>query len=167
SDQVQGYVEQSRFHSSIQSANAKVHGCVVFTNDQFFHTYSLAPNEALTRVFPCFATHPPHDLAGYFRSRLTKPNHFFASEFATGCYKQTRSFVHLIGQQILDPPSSPFVLQGNQRVAFATVKGAVAKILTTKRPKKTLFLIEGPPGCGKSAVAAKLWASLVTDNKTA
>jgi DUF2075 family protein len=84
-----------------------------------------------------------------------------------GVYAQPRGFVQLVGDQILNPASSPFVLLGNQRVAFATVKASVIKVATAGRPKKTVILIEGPPGSGKSAVAAKVWASLVTDKNTA
>ena len=85
----------------------------------------------------------------YFRERLSKPNQPFAREFVAGAYKQSRGFVALIGKQILDPASSPFVLQGNQRVAFAMVNATVAKVVTRRKPKKTVILIEGPPGSGK------------------
>jgi SpoVK/Ycf46/Vps4 family AAA+-type ATPase len=84
---------------------------------------------------------------------------------AQGVYKQSRGFVQFIGEQILKPNDSPFVLLDNQRRAFALVKARVGQaVLGIKKPKKTVILIQGPPGSGKSVVAAKVWASLVTDS---
>ena len=79
--------EQSQFHSAVDSTKAQVHGCVVFTNDQFFHTYLLAPNDNLTRSFPCFSARNPDmriEFPKYFRERLSKPNQPFAREFVAG-----------------------------------------------------------------------------------
>src|ERR1051325_5209911 len=69
-----------------------------------------------------------------------------------------------IGEPILHRQQRPIVLWDNQRRAFALVKARVEQAVIGRRhPKKTVVLIEGPPGSGKSVVAAKVWASLVTD----
>jgi pantothenate kinase-related protein Tda10 len=74
--------------------------------------------------------------------------------------------VQFIGQQILEPKKSPFVLLDNQRRAFALVRARVEAAATSKsRPAKTIILVEGPPGSGKSVVAAQVWAALVTHPK--
>jgi hypothetical protein len=167
SDQVRGYVEQCRsFHSAIHEHNASVHGCVVFTKDPYYHTYGLPPNKALTDEYPCFSLEKEDVAArfpGFFATRLTAPDRRFAEAFEKGVYRQSRGFVHQVGEQILMRESNPFVLLDNQRTAFALCRARVSQALTPKRPKKTAILIEGPPGSGKSVVAAKLWASLVTD----
>lgn len=171
SDQVAGYVEWCRnFHSTVQDRNAAVHGCVLFTKDAYYHTYTLPPNEGLAAKYPCFST-AANDVDGrlpdFFSTRLTEPDHDFAEAFAEGGYRQNRSFVSLVGAQILDSSSSPFVLLDGQLKAFRVVKARVDQALKARRPKKTVILVYGPPGSGKSAVAARVWASLVSDPNTA
>jgi hypothetical protein len=167
SDQVRGYADWcTNFHSAVQEQKASVHGCVIFTKDPYYHSYSLPPNDSLTREFPCFSLEKrdvEERLPEYFESRLSEPDHGFADAFASGVYKQSRGFVRQVGEQILDPSASPFVLLDNQRRAFALVKARVFQAVVGQRPKKTVLLVEGPPGSGKSVVAAKVWASLVAD----
>jgi DUF2075 family protein len=170
SDQVSGYTEYiKQFHSAVHEANADVHGCVLFTRDKNYHTYQLIPNADLTQQYPCFSTKRDQDtdrLLEYFKERLTAPNREFAEKFEEGTYVQNRGFVAQIGRQVLDANDSPFVLLDNQRFAFAEVNAAVERsVLDRKRPKKTVIIVKGPPGSGKSVVAAKVWASLVTNEK--
>ena len=71
-----------------------------------------------------------------------------------------------IGAQILSPKAEVFELLDNQRKAFALCRSIVKDtFLTTESaaPPKKVILIKGPPGSGKSVIAARLWASLVTD----
>ena len=171
SAQVAGYVEWCRnFHSTIQDRAAGVHGCVLFTKDAYFHTYGLPPNEELTARYPCFST-ASHEtdtkLTEFFASRLTEPDHEFAREFVDGSYRQNRSFVALVGEQILKADSSPFVLLDGQRKAFDVVRARVEQAIAKRNPKKAVILVYGPPGSGKSAVGAKVWASLVSNPKIA
>jgi len=167
SDQVRGYTEWCRnFHSAVQDRGASVDGCVIFTKDSYYHSYSLPPNDGLTVSFPCFSLEKrdiSNRLPDYFRSRLTEPDRDFAEAFEKGVYKQSRGFVQQIGSQILHPDQSPFVLLDNQRRAFALVRARVAQAVLGTKPKKTVILVEGPPGSGKSVVAAKIWASLAVD----
>lgn len=170
SDQVSGYTEYiKQFHSAVHEANADVHGCVLFTRDKNYHTYHLKPNADLTQQYPCFSTKRDRDtdrLLEYFKERLTAPDREFAEKFEEGTYVQKRGFVAQIGRQVLDANDSPFVLLDNQRFAFAEVNAAVERsVLDKKRPKKTVIIVKGPPGSGKSVVAAKVWASLVTNEK--
>jgi hypothetical protein len=172
SDQVRGYTEYCRrFHSAIEEP-AKVHGCVLFTHQVYTHAYTAAPNETLARDYPIFTT-ADEDVGArfpnYFRDRLTEPDEDFAFNFATGRYRQQRGFVAQIGAQILDPKSTPFELLDNQRRAFALCKAVVDECFLTHtahaKPKKRVIIVNGPPGSGKSAIAARLWASLVTDKR--
>lgn len=171
SAQVAGYVEWCQnFHSTVQDREADVHGCVLFTKDAYYHTYGLPPNENLTRRYPCFSTAAndvKERLPSFFANRITKPDHDFARDFVNGSYRQNRSFVALVGEQILCAQSSPFVLLDGQRKAFDVVRARVEQALAQRQPTKTVILVYGPPGSGKSAVAARVWASLVSNAETA
>src|SRR5439155_7935720 len=64
--------------------------------------------------------------------------------------------------------SSPFELLDNQRRAFALCKAVVDECFLSsshKTPSRRVVIVKGPPGSGKSAIAARLWASLVTDDR--
>lgn len=171
SDQVRGYSEYCRrFHSAIDE-KSNVSGCVLFTHQVYTDAYTKAPNEQLACNYPIFTT-ASEDVAGrfpkFFRTRLTEPDEEFALRFATGHYRQQRGFVAQIGAQILNPDSSPFELLDNQRRAFALCKAVVDECFlsdSSTKPKKRVVIVKGPPGSGKSAIAARLWASLVTDDR--
>jgi len=169
SDQVRGYVEYCRrFHSAIHDFEADVGGCVLFTKDTITRAYNEQPNEKLVAQFPCF-TLSKEDLSTPFPEFIAKvvdePDPNFAAAFETGTYKQDRGFVRQIGEQILDPQSSPFELLDNQRRAFALCQAQVhsSVFAPSKGNAKKVVVIEGPPGSGKSVVAAKIWASLATN----
>lgn len=172
SEQVRGYANYcTRFHSAVLDAHASVHGCVIFTGDQYIDAYNRPPNNRLVQEFPCFSTAPgmlEQTLPSYFAERLSEPDQEFAQTFEKGIYKQDRGFVRQIGEQILNAADSPFELLDNQRFAFAFARDCVNEALFGHgdgRPRKTVILIDGPPGSGKSVVAARLWASLVTDSR--
>jgi hypothetical protein len=171
SDQVRGYTEYCRrFHSAVDEST-HVHGCVLFTNHVYTNAYVDNPNQKLTNNYPIFTT-ASQDVEDrfpeFFRTRLTEPDEEFAVNFATGRYRQQRGFVAQIGAQILDPKSSPFELLDNQRRAFALCKAVVDECFLSssqKKPSRRVVIVKGPPGSGKSAIAARLWASLVTDDR--
>ena len=171
SDQVRGYTEYCRrFHSAVDK-NTRVSGCVLFTRHPYTNAYTAAPNEKLARDYPIFTT-SSEDVADrfpkFFETRLTEADTDFAEKFATGHYRQERGFVAQIGAQILDAKSSPFELLDNQRRAFALCKAVIDECFLSNSPKastKRVVIIKGPPGSGKSAIAARLWASLVTDER--
>jgi hypothetical protein len=173
SEQVKGYVEYCRrFHSAVLDAETRVHGCVLFTRDRYIASYREGANKALADEFPCFAattSHVDDNLVPYFGHRLTAPDERFARAFEDGVYRQNRSFVRQIGQQILTPNESPFELLDNQRLGFALCRSEIDKALFGSNgvPRKKVILVEGPPGSGKSVIAAKLWASLATDSRMA
>lgn len=171
SEQVRGYVEYCRrFHSAILDSQASVHGCVLFTAEHYFGEYRQAPNEALAHTFPCFAatdrTVDPA-LLDFFEARLTEPDEEFARRFDSGCYRQDRNFVRQMADLISSASGGPFELLDAQRLGFALCRAEIEKAIF--RPdgtvKKTVIIIDGPPGSGKSVLAGKIWASLATDNR--
>lgn len=172
SDQVRGYTEYCRrFHSAIQDHSADVHGCVLFTRDPWTDAYTAEPNAKLASDYPLFTTNEEDVERGFprfFETRLTEPHEPFATSFELGKYRQRRGFVAQIGKQLLDPQSSPFELLDGQRKAFAECAGLIGDSFHRNRrkvPKKRVVIVRGPPGSGKSVIAARLWATLVTDPK--
>ena len=169
SDQVRGYTEYCRlFHSAVADHDADVHGCVLFTKDHWASAYRHAPNEKLARDYPLFTVSPTdvnEHLPAFFADRISEPNVDFAEAFATGRYRQKRGYVAQIGAQIQNPKSKVFELLDNQRQAFALCWGALDQTFSASgasTPQKKVIVITGPPGSGKSVIAAKLWAALVT-----
>ncbi len=170
SDQVRGYTEYCRlFHSTVEDCNAAVHGCVLFTGDHWASAYSEAPNSQLASQYPLF-TVSPSDVAtrlpAFFADRLSEPNEAFARDFSQGRYRQKRGYVAQIGAQIQNPNAKIFELLDNQRQAFAVSSGLINQTFassSTSAPPKKVIVIKGPPGSGKSVIAARLWASLVTN----
>lgn len=170
SDQVRGYTEYCRrFHSTVQDRRADVRGCVLFTRDHFVDRYAEPPNDALARNYPCF-TRAPHVVRdswpAYLARSLSSPDEQFAREFVAGRYRQDRGFVRQIGAQIRDRANSPFELLDHQRRAFALVRARLeAEVLGRGVPRKQVIVIQGPPGSGKSVLAARIWSALVTDER--
>ena len=172
SDQVRGYAEYCRrFHTAVQDHAANVHGCVLFTRDHWTDAYTAEPNARLASEYPIF-TLAEEDVdrafPEYFQQRLTEPHESFARDFEQGGYRQERGFVAQIGKQILDPANSVFELLDGQRRAFALCQSVVRRTFHgagRKRPQKKVVIIQGPPGSGKSVIAARLWAALVTDEE--
>lgn len=170
SEQVRGYTEYCRhFHSAVADADAAVHGCVLLTSSRWFGSYAVPPNDQLVGEYPIFSM-APEDVTlrfpRYFAERLTTVDEAFAQQFALGGYRQNRGFVAQIGRQILAPEKQAFTLLDNQRKAFAECRAALQNVLVTssaQQPRRHVVIVNGPPGSGKSVVAARLWASLVTD----
>jgi DUF2075 family protein len=169
-DQVRGYTEYcQRFHSTVQDQRAEVRGCVLFTRDYSVQRYADPPNDALVRDYPCFTLEPRvvrEAWPAYLRRSLNTADEKFARAFVAGRYRQDRGFVRQIGEQIRDRANSPFTLLDHQRRAFALVQARLeASVLRGGTRRKQVIVIEGPPGSGKSVLAARTWSALVTDER--
>lgn len=170
SDQVRGYTEYCRrFHSTVQDAGAHVSGCVLFTRDNRVGAYGRSPNDQLVRDYPCFTCAEPairEQWAPYVARTLTSADEEFAQAFVKGRYRQDRGFVRQIGEQIRSRSSGPFELLDHQRRALALVRAQLeSTVLGKSAPHKQVIVIEGPPGSGKTVLAARIWSELVTDRR--
>lgn len=165
SDQVGGYVDYCRrFHSAFKCRQSFVDGCVLFTRTNSLSPYLSAPHDRLVQRFPIFGV--GHDdlirrLPEWIGERLTEPDEDFARRFSDGVYQQDRSFVLHVSKLMQDPTSSPFVLLDEQRRAFDLIMLEAEKTMSrTKEDERIVFIVEGPPGSGKSVLGAQLWARL-------
>lgn len=169
-EQVRGYVEYCRwFHSAFSDNRAVVNGCVVFTSEPLNPAYLADANRELIESHPCFSVATPEDTSAaiaYLNRKITKPDSEFAQGFESGHYRQSRNFISVIGETLRRSPHHRLALLDEQRKGLYLALGAVREALLNQsnaRPKKKVIIIEGPPGSGKSAIAAQLWAELAAD----
>lgn len=164
SAQVEGYVEYCRrFHSTVLDENASVDGCVLFTRSDETWAYSDSPHGDLVREFPIFTkgdTSFGGALSTYLSGRMQRPDLRFAQRFVAGHYKQDRNFVTQVARHIR-AGTPEFVLLDAQRRGFELCCHRIREALAASEPaQKVVIIIEGPPGSGKSVLAAHLWAEL-------
>jgi hypothetical protein len=169
SDQVRGYADYCRrFHSTVVEWNAEVSGCVYFTVPQSGRPFLGPPHESLVADYPVFADtayQPDERFAPHLANKLRRPDFEFARAFERGTYRQHRGFCDQIAKQIAAPGESPFVLLDHQRQALELCRAAIDEAISSSDGRKMIVLIEGPPGSGKSVVAARLWAELRRDTR--
>ncbi|MFO0962052.1 MAG: DNA/RNA helicase domain-containing protein [Phycisphaerales bacterium] len=173
SAQVEGYVEYcTKFHSAVQQHRASVHGCVYFTYASDASVYRKGLYSELVQRYPVFARNAADVeslFPDYLSEHLRTPNRDFAHAFEEGFYHQDRGFVGQVAAAIRGGAGSPFVLLDQQRLGFEVCRSRVQRVLAPAyaraRPhrRKSVVVIEGPPGSGKSAIAAHLWAALGSD----
>jgi DUF2075 family protein len=163
--QVGSYVDYCRrFHSAIHQYDASVDGCVLFTRSTHLAAYLQPPHAQLVDRFPAFGSGHvdiSERLPTWIRGRLSEPNEQFASDFSSGVYQQDRRFVRHVASLLQDPAASPFVLLDKQREAYDLIIHAIeeqTKELATGA--RLVVIVEGPPGSGKSVLAAQLWARM-------
>lgn len=169
SEQVRGYVEYcERFHSAVQEQKAALAGCALLTKPGDVTPYRSGVHKDLTETFPVFGATPDDcevAFPQFVRQRLKRPNAAFAQAFENGYYAQDRSFVRGIARTIEDEAHSAFVLLDAQRKGFELCLKAVDELLARGADQKAVLIIKGPPGSGKSILAAKLWAALAKDDR--
>lgn len=163
--QVGSYVEYCRrFHSAVQQHDAAVHGCVLFTRTTQLSPYLQPPHAELVGRFPVFGCSDGdlvERLPRWITEYLVEPNERFATEFSEGQYQQDRRFVRHVSSLLQDPRTSPFVLLDQQRQAYDLILHEIEKhAAMAAQGKRLVVLVEGPPGSGKSVLAAQLWAKM-------
>lgn len=167
SDQVRGYVEYCRsFHSAVLTRSAGVHGCALLTRSKSASSYEMEPHSALVANYPVF-TSSAGDLRKRFptfvRSHLKTADEEWAEEFENGEYAQDRRLIDSVASAVLDPASPRFVLLDGQRRGFELCLQRIDEHLVSGGGGRLVVIVEGPPGSGKSVIAARLWARLSRD----
>lgn len=169
SEQVRGYAEYCRyFHSAVQESGATVAGCTLFTRSNATSPYTSSPHEELTREYPVFgtdATDSRDRLPAFLRRHLRRPDRDFASDFENGRYTQDRGFIRNVASAILEKERPEFVLLDGQARGYERCLETIERVLAAGGNQKAVVLIEGPPGSGKSVLAARLWATLAQDER--
>ena len=170
SEQVRGYVEYCRrFHSTVLDTSAEIAGCTFFTRPANILPYTSDPHRNLVEHFPVF-----HSSAGdiskrfpqWIAERMVAPDPEFALAFTNGGYRQDRNFVIQVAQSIAEPQESSFVLLDQQREGFQHCMHIIEDLLNDwDSGRKSVVIIEGPPGSGKSVLAAHLWSALIRDER--
>lgn len=168
SDQVRGYAEYARhFHSAVQAQSADIHGCVFFTRATEARAYSRPPHDRLVAEYPLFTSGTrSRDVLfpEFLGARLHQPDFPFARQFEHGTYRQDRSFVDSIARAMLDADIPQLVLLDEQRRGLALCRQVIDEAAQRVRAgSKEIVIVDGPPGSGKSAIAARLWAELIRD----
>ncbi len=162
-DQVKGYTEYCRnFHSAVHKHKAAVDGCVYFTQPLALDPYRAKPNDELAVDYKLFNTESAGDLSQFVATHIEKGNDQFAVEFINGVYQQDRNILKQVGESFLaSADARPFVLLEEQRLGFNQIINTLRQRITDDQ--KEVFIVQGPPGSGKSAVAANLWAQAAVE----
>lgn len=168
SDQVRGYVEYCRhFHSAVLDERAEVAGCAFFTRAKDVSLYRQDPYVELERDYPVFSSAQDdvrEAFPDFLARHLSCPDAAFAERFEQGTYKQDRNLVRQVAESILSDSSAFYVLLDEQRTGFEVCLEQIEELLATGAPEeKAVVIVVGPPGSGKSVLAAKLWAVLAQD----
>lgn len=170
SDQVKGYVEYCQnFHSATTTLEgeriADVSGCVFFTKDGFNITpYQEAPNKQLAQDYPLYDLSSSSRLANFIASTIVKEDADFASAFEKGTFIQNRNIMKQVAanmKQAADKGYRPFVLLENQRKGLQETLGALQRAVDSQ--EKSVIIVQGPPGSGKSAVAINLFVEAIAN----
>ena len=124
----------------------------------------IIPHNNLTQEYPIFSLSERDKnltLSQHIQKHIQIPDEVFANEFENGIYKQDRNILLQVAKNIGCSSERPFELLDKQRDGFHLVVRTVNKI-AEKKKRKQVVIVTGPPGSGKSALAANLWVECAT-----
>ena len=148
------------YHSEVVASSARCSGLVYFTKDVDLGPYTAGPNATLCTEYPVYNTTAPSTeaLSRFIAGRLRGPDDGFARRFVLGDYTQDRNILRQVAESLATMRNravrNPFVLLDNQDLGFSKVLSVVDSL---PEEGKEVIIVSGPPGSGKSAVAANLW----------
>ena len=163
-DQVRGYTEYCRaFHSAVVENAANVAGCVYFTRDIDLTPYLAEPNDHLVRDYPLFNTLGRLNLARFVARFIQRGNATWATAFVNGFYKQNRNNLEQVARSFgAMSTERPFVLVEGQREGYNKIRATIRQCLNDNTGK-SVIIVQGPPGSGKSAIALNLWTDVARE----
>lgn len=159
--QVRQYTEYCQyFHSTVVDEKAHCSGLVYFTQNVDLAPYKAGPNSTLCSQYPLYNNTEESvlSLANHVAKTIKKGDKEFAKRFVLGDYKQDRNILKQVANSLLTLRTSevrnPFILLDGQDLGFSRVLSTVEHLDDNQ---KEVIIVAGPPGSGKSAVAANLW----------
>ena len=160
--QVRQYTQYCQyFHSAVVDEGAHCSGLVYFTQEVDTTPYVAGPNYDLCQNYKLYTAEANStiDLANYIAKTIKRGDKPFAQKFISGDYKQDRNILKQVAESLLTMRSAnvrnPFVLLDGQDLGFSQVLSVVENLRPNNQ--KEVIIVAGPPGSGKSAVAANLW----------
>ncbi|MEM0136048.1 MAG: DUF2075 domain-containing protein [Thermoplasmatales archaeon] len=118
-------------------------------------------NEVL-KEFPLFGKEDFEKLGTYLKDKLAKGNGLeLLNRFSTSNIRPTKKLLEHTSKVIKG--EKIFHLIDDQLVAYNTILDRAKK--TTKSSKKSVIIVRGGPGTGKSVIALNIMAELLTKNK--
>jgi len=160
--QVRQYTQYCQhFHSAVVDESAHCSGLVYFTQDVDITPYEAGPNYRLCQEYKLYTVEENSTIAlsNYIAKTIKKGDKPFAQKFINGDYKQDRNILKQVAESLLTMRSAavrnPFVLLDGQDLGFSQVLSVVENL--KPEDQKEVIIVAGPPGSGKSAVAANLW----------
>ncbi|HOI25203.1 MAG TPA: DUF2075 domain-containing protein [Caldisericia bacterium] len=140
--------------------------CIKLSSCAYLHNYSAVPDDALydpkfTSVLkesPLFTADEVNPLRNYLVERVGNGNGSdILGRIENSDYRPSKKLMEHVGSTIRG--KSQYVLLDEQLVVYDSVLASVKEGFTDK--KKTVFIIKGGPGTGKSVIAINLMADLL------
>lgn len=151
-------------HTVFSSDEVKLRSCAYLHNLNFDPANEIyAPRHAgVLRKYPAFTGDQDTDLIRFLRNNLASgKGGKVLDQVLKGRYAPSKKLLEHTGQVINDQRS--YVLLDSQQVVFAKVLAEVRDAARASRIKKTVVLVHGGPGTGKSVIALHLLGRLAAD----
>ncbi len=138
----------------------------------YLHNYRFIPNETLLQenfayllaTYPLFSMDDVEPLSDFLKARLQGGSGMdILGRIEDGRYRPSKKLLDHVGNVIKGHPE--YVLLDEQLVAYDRVMASARKGVGDRR--KTVIIIKGGPGTGKSVIAINLMADLLLDGYNA
>ncbi len=168
SRQVGQYEQYLRdMHSVFVSGDVVLRSCAFLHNlpyDPASDLYAARHAEILER-YPTFASDQQPDLVDFLSNQLVGGRgESVLQEVLRSKFSPSKKLLEHTGRVVQD--QQVYVLLDNQQVVFAKVLAEVRAASAAAKRKKTVFLVHGGPGTGKSVIALHLLGRLCAEGRS-
>lgn len=165
-------VQVSQYRTYLQDTHTAFYGAnmVNLFSCSYLHNYRFESNDALLHpkftetitTSPIFSADSAEDLSGYLHQKLSKGNgEEVLTRIEKSEYKPSKKLMQHVSGVIQGKPE--YTLLDEQLIVYDKVL-ACAKKAASKKEEKSIILIKGGPGTGKSVIAINLMAALLKKN---